>query len=75
MMRRLFLSMVPSSLFGWRVHILARHECAAGGVLSLLLRGEPWKLTAHERALVDEIARKLRELEPGEMQQQLPRNL
>lgn len=74
MKRRWFLALLPSGLFGWRLHVLARHECAAGGVLYLTMRGEPWKLTERERELVDLISEKMRELDPQVMQQKLPKS-
>jgi hypothetical protein len=71
-LRRLFL-LAPAGWFGWRVHVLARHDCANGPVLTLLLRGEPWKLTERERDLIDRIAELMRHLEPTVMQEKIPR--
>jgi len=76
-LRRLFLALpfTDAGLWGWRIHLLARHECANGPMLTLLLRGEPWKLTERERELTDWIAEKMRELDPQTMQQNLPKRL
>ena len=74
MLRRLFL-LTPVSFWSRRLHLLAKHECAGGGMLLLVYRGEPWKLTERERELVDEIAGQMRELEPRSMQEKLPKNL
>lgn len=73
MIRRWFL-LLPVSLFGWRWHLLARHECAGGGLLMLVLRGEPYKLTERERELVDLIVDKMDELAPQTMQRRLPKS-
>lgn len=54
--------------------MLARHECAAGGILSLMLRGEPWKLTMREHELVDLVANEMHKLEPAVLQQKTPRS-
>jgi hypothetical protein len=74
MKRRLFLLLAPVGLWGWRWHLLARHECAGGGLLMLVLRGEPWKLTERERELVDLISDKMNELEPQSLQRRLPKS-
>ena len=74
MLRRWFLA-TPAGLWSWRIHQLAKHDCANGPTLLLLLRGEPWKLTQKERELVDEIAEKFKALEPQTMQQNLPKRL
>lgn len=73
-MRRRWFLFLPAGLFGWRWHLLARHECANGGMLLLVLRGEPYKLTERERELVDWIVDKMSELEPQRMQQRLPKS-
>jgi hypothetical protein len=75
MLRRCFLAVVPAGLWSWRVHVLAKHECARGGMLLMVLQGEPSKLTDRERKLVDETAAKFHELEPEVLQQRLPKNL
>lgn len=74
MKRRWFFTLLPAGLFGWRWHLLGRHECANGGMLLLVLRGEPYKLTARERELVDLIVDKMSELEPQMMQRRLPKS-
>lgn len=66
--RRFFLA--AAGLFGWRVHTLARLELAGGGVLYLVLRGEPWKLTSRERELVSLLAKEMRRLDPELLQQE-----
>jgi hypothetical protein len=53
--------------------MLARHECASGGILALTLRGEPWKLTMREHELIDRIANEMHKLEPAVLQQQTPK--
>ena len=69
MIRRRFLGWLAApSLWGWRIHVLVRHDCAGGGTLYLTLRGEPWKLTARERELIDWIGKRMKELEPEVMQ-------
>jgi len=75
MLRRLFLFAAPAGWFGWRWHLLAKHECARGGTLLFFLQGEPWKLTERERELIDEMAEKMRALEPQSLQNRLPKNL
>lgn len=73
MMRRRFFSLLPAGLWSWRMHVLLRHGCAGGGLLMLVLRGEPWKLTERERQLVDFIADHFRELEPSVLQERAPK--
>lgn len=73
-MRRRWFLFLPVSLFGWRWHLLGRHECANGGMLLLVLRGEPYKLTERERELVDWIVDKMDELAPQTMQRRLPKS-
>jgi hypothetical protein len=75
MLRRLFLlsPLAPTGIWGWRWHMVARHECARGPTLMLIMRGEVWKLTQTERELIDAIAAKFRALEPQVMQEKLPK--
>jgi len=42
---------------------------AGGGVLYLVLRGEPWKLTRRERELVDLLAKEMHRLEQAVLEQ------
>jgi hypothetical protein len=72
MTRRDCLALVPAGFWSFRWHVLCRYRCANGGVLLLMLKGEPWKLTERERELVLGIAKKLAELEPAVLQQRLP---
>ena len=71
--RRRWFSFVPVGFWGWRVHELAKHTCASGGTLALLLKGEPWKLTERERQLTEWIAREMNALDPAEMQRKMPK--
>jgi polyferredoxin len=65
MTRRSFfaLPLAPATAragFGdWRLHVMARHVCAHGPVLTLALRGQIWKLTGRERSVLHRIARQM----------------
>jgi hypothetical protein len=72
MRRRDCWALVPAGFWGFRMHQLCRYRCAGGGVLRLVLQGEPWKLTRRERELVLLIAQKFQELEPAALQERMP---
>lgn len=46
-------------LLSQRMHVLARYSCRRGGTLSLVLRGQPYKLTQRERGLCTQVAQQM----------------
>jgi hypothetical protein len=68
MIRRRFLWLLSAwpaeaGLLDWRIHEMARHVCANGPVMMLIVTGRLWRLTDREREFLDQAAQEMNNLE------------
>lgn len=50
---------VSACVFDHRIQVLARHTCRGGPVVSLMVRGQLWKLTNQERTTTTALAKQI----------------